>query len=71
MNKLMADSDYVLAALPHTADTHLLINAEAICSMRRNAVFINVGRGKCVDEAALIAGTEECVKPPLHCGKLY
>ena len=30
MNKLMAESDDVLAALPHTADTHLLINAEAV-----------------------------------------
>ena len=56
----MAESDYILAALPHTANTHLLINAEAIGSMKRSAVFINVGRGKCVDETALTQGRGNC-----------
>ena len=46
LNQLMADSDYVVAALPYTDKTDKFINAEAIGSMRSRGVFINVGRGK-------------------------
>lgn len=53
---LVADSDYVVAALPGTAGTKQLIDAEAINAMRSHAVFINVGRGSTVDEAALVKG---------------
>jgi phosphoglycerate dehydrogenase-like enzyme len=33
-----------------------MLSAEAIAAMKPNSVFINVGRGKCVDEQALIQG---------------
>lgn len=33
-----------------------MMNAAAIAAMKQNAVFVNIGRGKCVDEPALIAG---------------
>lgn len=52
----MAVSDYVVMATPYTPATHQLVNAAAINALRPHAVFINVGRGKCVDEEALIAG---------------
>ena len=54
--QLMADSDYVVAALPSTPATQQLINAEAIKAMRPHAVFVNVGRGVTLDEEALITG---------------
>ncbi len=54
--ELMAASDYVVAALPHTPSTHELVNAAAIAAMKPNGVFINVGRGKTVEEPALIEG---------------
>jgi phosphoglycerate dehydrogenase-like enzyme len=53
---LIAQSDYIVAALPHTPATHKLISAEAIAAMRPHTVFVNVGRGKTVDEEALIEG---------------
>ena len=56
LNQLMADSDYVVAALPSTSKTEGYISAEAIASMHSDAVFINIGRGKTVDEDALIEG---------------
>ena len=56
LNQLMADSDYVVAALPYTDKTDKFINAEAIGSMRSRGVFVNVGRGKTIDEEALIRG---------------
>ena len=56
LNALMAESDYIVAALPLTPATHKLINAAAINSMKKSGVFINVGRGQTVDEPALVKG---------------
>lgn len=56
LNELMADSDYVVMALPYTPDTHHFVNEAAINSMRPNGVLINVGRGKTLEEAALVKG---------------
>ena len=56
LNELMADSDYVVMALPYTPDTHHFVNAAAINSMRPNGVLINVGRGKTLEETALVKG---------------
>ena len=56
---LMAESDYVVACLPYTDATDGYIDAKAISAMRSNAVFVNVGRGKTVDEAALVEALRE------------
>lgn len=53
---MVSQCDYLVCSTPYTPDTHQLVSAAAIAAMRPNAVFINVGRGKCVDEAALIQG---------------
>ena len=52
----MAASDYVVAATPYTPETDKIVSRAAIKAMRPNGVLINVGRGKCVDEEALIEG---------------
>ncbi len=52
----MAESDYVVAALPHTDKTEKLVSSEAISHMKQTAVFINIGRGQTVDEEALVKG---------------
>ncbi len=54
----MAESDYIVAAMPFTPATHKLIDAEAIRCMKRTGVLINVGRGQTIDEDALIQGEE-------------
>jgi phosphoglycerate dehydrogenase-like enzyme len=56
---LARECDYVVAALPHTPDTHELVSRDFIEAMRPNAVFINVGRGKTVDERALVDALEQ------------
>jgi hypothetical protein len=61
--ELMSVSDYVLVATPYTPATHQLVNAAAIAAMKPNGVIVNVGRGKCIDEAALIEGEELLVLP--------
>lgn len=52
---LLADADYVVLALPHTAETEGLIGAAELACLRPGAVLVNVGRGKVVDEPALVA----------------
>jgi phosphoglycerate dehydrogenase-like enzyme len=53
---MVSQCDYVVCCTPYTPDTHQLVSAAAIAAMKPSAVFINVGRGKCVDEQALIQG---------------
>lgn len=51
---LARECDYVVAALPHTPATHKLVSGAFFEAMRPNGVFINVGRGKTVDEEAMV-----------------
>ena len=47
--------DYVVCVLPETSETRDIINAETLALMKRGAYFINVGRGRLVVEADLLA----------------
>lgn len=57
--KMMAEADYVVAAVPLTPGTRGLIGEQEIRAMKPNAVLINIGRGPVVDEVALIAALQE------------
>ena len=48
-----ADLDYLVSVLPNTADTRLIVDAVLLAALPQRAVFVNVGRGSAVDEAAL------------------
>ena len=50
---VLADSDFVVGTLPLTKNTTHIYNEAFFDKMQENGVFINVGRGKSVDEAAL------------------
>lgn len=54
LRDLLAASDYVVVALPHTQETDRLIGADELTAMKASAVLINVARGRIVDEDALI-----------------
>lgn len=58
LDELLAEADLVLALVPLTAETHHLINAERIAEMKPGAYFINVARGKVMDETAVVAALE-------------
>jgi phosphoglycerate dehydrogenase-like enzyme len=51
-------ADVVVIAAPQTAATMRLIGAEELAVMKRDAVLVNVSRGKVVDEVALVAALE-------------
>ena len=54
LNKLMAESDYIVCSTPSTVETRGMVNADAFGHIKSNAVFINLGRGPVIDEDALI-----------------
>lgn len=59
MMRVMRESDFVVAILPHTKATRGMISAEHIDAMKPTAYFLNFGRGKTVDEPALVKALEE------------
>ena len=54
LDRLTAESDFVVLTCPLTPETHHLFNRERLKKMKSTAWLINVGRGAVVDEAALI-----------------
>lgn len=52
---VVAEADAIAVALPLTDDTRGLFSAEIIGAMQPHALFVNVGRGELVDQAALTA----------------
>ena len=57
--QLLQQADFVCLTLPLTAHTEGLIGAEQFALMRPETIFINISRGKVVDEAALIEALRE------------
>lgn len=55
----VSEADYVVLALPATAETNKMINAEVLQAMKRSAVLVNIGRGSTVDEDALVEALRE------------
>ena len=51
---LLQQADFVCLTLPLTAETEKLIGAEEFALMGAETIFINISRGKVVDEAALV-----------------
>lgn len=56
---MMRESDVIVNCLPHTAMTTGFVDRAAIAAMKPSAVFVNVGRGKTVDEGALVEALRE------------
>ena len=60
-DKMMAElprADVVLLCPPHTPETENMANADFFAAMAPQAIFLNLGRGALVDEAALVAALD-------------
>jgi len=55
LHALLPEADYVALTCPLTPQTRNIIDAPALERMKPDAVLVNAARGRCVDEAALIA----------------
>jgi phosphoglycerate dehydrogenase-like enzyme len=54
----LARADWVINTLPHTPETIGFMGRERLAQIKRGALFVNVGRGSTVDEAALVAALD-------------
>jgi phosphoglycerate dehydrogenase-like enzyme len=52
--QLLAESDYVVLAVPLTPETSPLIGARELALLKPEAVVINIARGNVIDETALV-----------------
>ncbi|HUC16315.1 MAG TPA: D-2-hydroxyacid dehydrogenase [Acetobacteraceae bacterium] len=59
LGEILGEADFMVLTCPLTPETNGLIGAEALGRMRRSAYLVNVARGACVDEAALVAALAE------------
>ncbi len=53
MQELLGGSDYVVLALPLTAETRGMMGEKELAEMKRSAFLINISRGLIIDEPAL------------------
>ncbi|UYG04157.1 D-glycerate dehydrogenase [Halomonas sp. LR3S48] len=58
LDELLTQSDFVCVTVPLSAETTHLIGKREFGLMKRSAIFVNIARGKVVDEAALIGALE-------------
>ncbi len=58
LEDLLREADFVCLTVPLTAETEGLIGTEQFAQMRPETIFINIARGKVVDEPALIAALQ-------------
>jgi phosphoglycerate dehydrogenase-like enzyme len=56
---LLAQSDVVVLAAPHTPDTKRLIGRAELDRIKRGALLVNIARGKLVDDDAVIAALRD------------
>lgn len=54
----LGEFDWVIVALPSTAETRYIIGAAELAAMNDQAVLVNVSRGTIIDQAALEAALE-------------
>jgi gluconate 2-dehydrogenase len=59
MDELLEQSDFLVLALPLTAQTRGLIGAGEFARMKPGSILINGARGPIVDQAALLAALDE------------
>lgn len=56
--EVIGKADIVVSALPDLPQTRSIYNTDMFGRMKKNAVFVNVGRGSAVDQQALIAAVK-------------
>ena len=56
---LLAQSDVVVIAAPHTPETKRLIGRRELDAMKRGAFLVNVSRGKMIDDRAVVEALKD------------
>src|SRR5262245_37420158 len=58
LDELLQRADIVSLHTPLNQETHHLMNGERFSRMKKGSVFVNTGRGPCVDERGLVPALE-------------
>lgn len=61
LEELLPECDFVVMLANHNSSTHMLMGAAQFALMKPTAYFVNPGRGRLVDEAALIKALQDGV----------
>jgi phosphoglycerate dehydrogenase-like enzyme len=56
LQAVLAEADAVVVTVPHTPETEGMIDRAAFAAMKPGVVFVNIARGRVIDEAALLDG---------------
>ncbi|MEQ8196123.1 MAG: NAD(P)-dependent oxidoreductase, partial [Rhodospirillales bacterium] len=56
---MAADSDFLMLCCPETPETRGLITADVLKALGPDGILINIARGACVDEPALIQALKD------------
>jgi phosphoglycerate dehydrogenase-like enzyme len=59
LHELLKQADYVVLAVPLTAETEGLIDEAELRAMKPNAYLVNIARGRVINEQALIKALQE------------
>jgi phosphoglycerate dehydrogenase-like enzyme len=59
LDAALPEADHLIAVLPSDTGTDRLLDAGRLARLPRHAVVYNVGRGNCIDEAALAAALKK------------
>lgn len=54
LDTLVKESDFIIVCVPLTNETEGMFNEQLFAKMKKTAVFVNISRGKVVDQDALI-----------------
>lgn len=54
LSRLLPEADIVVNLLPYTPQTHKLFGAQYLAQMKVGALLVNAGRGKTVDQEAMV-----------------
>ena len=58
LTRLLPQADIVALTCALTPETERLINAETLALLKPSSLLVNLARGRCVDEPALVAALE-------------
>ncbi|EEP79091.1 predicted protein [Uncinocarpus reesii 1704] len=59
LESMLRIADCVLLACPHSPETHHLLNKNIFKLMKKGVRVVNVARGKCIDEEALVDAIDD------------
>lgn len=53
------EADFLIVIAPYSSETHHIVDAKVLSAMKQSAFLVNISRGGCVDEEALLEALDE------------